>query len=311
MLLAIVAISILLQCAAACYSLMLIRITGRKHVWMFLCGAFLLMIARRVFSLFEISGVPEADQSVYLINEVIGLIISVLMLLGIHGIKLILVRQKETEKALREFELLKVSALRGKSDPHFLFNTLNSIAYLMSIDREKAEVSLRRLSEMYRFIVAMSDRDVLCLNDELEIVKTYFSFERIRFGETKLNLKVNSQVDGKRIFLPGLTIQPIVENSIKHGFRSRGYGTVAIEISSDGQLVYIVIRDDGDGFGDDGLSSGHGIQIVQARLELCFGDRFTFAMRNHEHKGVITTITIPSTMDGLSNKGKFPDIRRG
>jgi LytS/YehU family sensor histidine kinase len=290
--LTVILLSALLQLAAAICAVLLIKITGKKHVWILVCAAIILMVGRRIIS-FDQSLQQFEFASWDFANDLIGLAISLLMFLGIYGIRSIFMQQRQAEKALREFDRLKMSALQRKSDPHFLFNALNSIVWLIAEKKEGAEDALHKLSDIYRYIVDMADRDIISLEEGLKILRSYFDLEQLRFGD-RLKLNVTIEGDISDVYLPGLTLQPIVENSIKHGFSPRGgCGNVTIAIMAKEGKARIAIRDDGVGCDSIKLAVGHGLKIVRARLDLCFGKQFAMEMHGERDKGTTTVITIP------------------
>jgi LytS/YehU family sensor histidine kinase len=252
-----------------------------------------LMCSRRIIP-FCHSIYQGKNFSCDLINESIGLVISLLMLLGIIGIGRIFSERKKVEQALREFDRLKMSALQGKANPHFLFNTLNSIAFLLAENKKsEAETAVHKLADINRYLVDLADGDLISLEKGLQILQAYFDLEQLRFGN-KVQMNISIDGDATKIYLPGLTLQPIVENSIKHGFGPRGgMGTVDISLRVEDKKARITIHDNGVGCADIEHAPGHGIRIVMARLKLCFKEQCSMGMKSKVGNGTTTIITVP------------------
>ena len=130
------------------------------------------------------------------------------------------------EKELNEERLTRLKmkaeleALQAKINPHFLFNTLNSIASLISENPKAAETTIEKLSELFRYTLKDADKSTVTIGEELEIVRTYLEIEKVRFGD-RLQYTINYDGSVLDLQIPALLIQPLVENSIKHGSRER------------------------------------------------------------------------------------------
>lgn len=230
-------------------------------------------------------------QATYGVNQDLamgesGVILSIIVLMCLIGILTInglfysvaYMRQSlEAEQRRTESEL---SALRAQINPHFLFNSLNSIAALVRISSEEAESVTQDLADVFRYTLRASDRSLVCLRDELEIVRLYLNIEQARFKE-RLQVQVDAAPSLLHYSVPVLVLQPLVENAIKHGVsRKEGVHTIHIHIGEDTDPANIVISvsDTGPGFpfaGFDDLlsrSTGTGLKNVYRRLKLHFGD---------------------------------------
>ena len=189
----------------------------------------------------------------------------------------------------------RLEALQAKINPHFLFNTLNSIASLISMDAAKAEQAVVRLSKLFRYTLhrsGASAKNTATLAEELDIVRMYLELEHLRLAD-RLRTTIDVRGNAETILLPALTLQPLVENSVKYAIAPRAAGgTIGITATVNEGSCRIVIRDDGAGLTGRVSESGHGLQSVRERLELMFGERCSFELR--DHNGVEIVIMLHS-----------------
>jgi hypothetical protein len=173
----------------------------------------------------------------------------------------------------------ELAALRNKLNPHFLFNTLHSIIALTRKDGAAAEQALLMFSDMLRYVLdtEKAGHDQVPLQQELDFTRDYLNLEALRLGQ---RLSVDWQVEPEALALqvPALSIQPIVENSIKHAFNPRsapGRLSIAVRVEAATQTLQVDISDDGPGCSAAALAGSHGLGIktVARRLALEYGDR--------------------------------------
>jgi LytS/YehU family sensor histidine kinase len=197
----------------------------------------------------------------------------------------------QTEKKIND---LKMETLRAKSDPHFLFNALNSICRLAYESPEKTESAILSLSGLFRYILASGDRTTVSLEEELAIVRSYLNLEQIRFGD-RLNYSINIPSDIRNVYIPALSIQPIVENSIKHGFTNKkGTGIITIDVKRKDTSALISIHDNGAGFDENKpIVSGHGLTILEERLKCLWNDNASLHLESSSGCGTTVEIIIP------------------
>ncbi len=140
-------------------------------------------------------------------------------------------------------------------------------------DPAKTETALLSLSQLFRYILDAGEAEAVPLEQELSIVRAYLDLERLRFGE-KLQYRIDVSGPVDRVRLPALTVQPLVENAIKHGLSPRGgKGTIVVEVNVTGDDAVIRVHDDGAGFAETLPAGGHGLSIVRDRLDTHVGDR--------------------------------------
>ena len=202
------------------------------------------------------------------------------------------IRKKDQQKS--ELEVLKakaeLEALQSKINPHFLFNSLNSIAGLISIDAEKAEDMTLKLSELFRSVLKFNNDSFSTIEDELALIKTYLEIETIRFGKRlKYSFNIQKSVIDHKI--PQLLIQPIVENALKHGIEplTKG-GEIKITIAEINNKISINVEDNGNGFPKH-VSFGYGMTNTKKRLVNLYETNFEFEIYSDEQTRV--NIMIP------------------
>ncbi len=208
---------------------------------------------------------------------------------------------QERERRAAELEArltsAKLQALRRQINPHFLFNTLNSIATLLYIDPRAADEMLGDLSELLRRSLDSIEEQEIPLAQELEFIGAYLSIEQKRFGE---RLRVEQSVPDElmKALVPALVLQPLVENAIRHGIEPRrGPGLIAIEAKLEDKHLHLIVRDNGRGLPGADLNSsvrrGIGLANIQARLRELYGQDQSFSFGRAEPQGCRVDIRLP------------------
>ncbi len=210
-----------------------------------------------------------------------------LILLGLLGILGLffwyryraLVREKALQGALFRSKNAELSALRNQMNPHFVFNSLNSIQnYIFNKDVEQANFYLSNFSKLMRDSLELSKLDFITMKKEIDFIRNYLELEQMRFPDKFIfEIKVDQALDQAFILIPPLIIQPILENSIKHGFRHIDYtGKLSIKFqkTEKDNLIRIRIEDNGKGMlteqrqrESEGFTS-HGMGIIKERINL-------------------------------------------
>ena len=197
---------------------------------------------------------------------------------------------EQMEKALVEARL---TALRAQVNPHFLFNALNLIGKTAFLEQpEQAMELIEAVSKILRYSLDQSGRMVL-LSTEMEIVAAYIFLQKSRFGE---NLKVVCQIpeEAETIRIPSMIIQPIIENSFKHGFKDKSTITITLRAELSEEYLSLYMEDDGSGFDtsilDQEKGMGIGVRNVQQRLELVYQGKAQF--RIESRIGCYTKVTV-------------------
>ena len=212
-------------------------------------------------------------------------------------------RLREQEAAAVRSEALRVraelQALRAQLNPHFLFNTLHSLIALVRRDPPKAEAALERFGDLLRYVLDVN-RDVLdevAVADEMNFVRSYLSLEQLRLGD---RLRIEEQIDADALdcLIPPFTLQPLVENAIRHGIapQARG-GTLRIAARLDGDRLVMEVSDDGAGASAEsvGGAEGLGLRAVRQRIEARYGSGSSFGVTTAPDRGFTVRLAIPAT----------------
>ena len=200
------------------------------------------------------------------------------------------VREGELQLALREAEL---HALEAQINPHFLFNCLNSIRALVTIDPPRAQDMLTRLANVLRSSLRHDHGHTVPLAIELATVADYLALESVRFEE-RLQSQVVAGPEVTQCEVPPLVVQTLVENAIKHGLEPvPGGGTIWVIGRESNGKVAITVADDGRGFSDEGGGTGIGLRNIRERLRLAYGDAASFSLVANFPRGVAATISLP------------------
>jgi LytS/YehU family sensor histidine kinase len=190
-------------------------------------------------------------------------------------------RNSEMQRLVSQAEL---RALQSQINPHFLFNALNTLYGIIPREALGARKTVLNLSEIFRYFL-QSERTFIRLSEELEIVKAYLEIERLRLGP-RLETEVTVDEAALSVFIPVLSIQPLVENAIKHGLSAKSdRGRLAVTARLVGEEVVIAVNDTGYGSTVQKPSShrpgaGVGLANVKRRLQLCFGPNADLIMES-------------------------------
>ncbi len=201
------------------------------------------------------------------------------------------------QSLLTEARLLN---LTRQMNPHFLFNTLNSVASLIRSDPDQARQVVYRLSAILRTLLRKQEA-LVPLREELSFIDDYLQIELVRFGN---RLRIEKEIDERvaGALVPSMILQPIVENSIKHGIGPKlGSGTIRLSGRLRSERLQIEIEDDGVGIPLDAMPSvfrkGIGVSNVRERLTVLFGNDFQFLFEPREGGGVRVRIQIPALLE--------------
>ena len=180
-------------------------------------------------------------------------------------------RQVEQERAYKLLAEAQLSSLESRIHPHFLFNTLNSIAALIPRDPQLAEDTVGKLASLLRFSLNANQSGLAPLSQELKIVRDYLEIEKTRFGP-RLRYEITIPEALQDANVPPLALQSLVENAVKHVVSERSQGaTIHIHGSEESGRILLEVSDDGPGFSLDSITPEHGLGNLIARLDLLFG----------------------------------------
>lgn len=207
-------------------------------------------------------------------------------------------RQQEVAKLAAEAEL---RALRAQLNPHFLFNALNTIGYLLRASPERAQRTLLELTHLLRAVLRRSGGEVTTLGQELELVEAYLGIERARFEE-RLRTSVDVPHGLRHLRVPPLVLQPLVENAIKHGISPRRVGGevhLSARVEGSGGQARLVLCVHDTGIGSDGgvaatAGTGVGLASVRQRLRASYGPRAELQFESRPAVGTRVTLRLPA-----------------
>lgn len=226
---------------------------------------------------------PRLAVGVIVLNSVLALVVGGVVL-GYEEMRL---RLQDALREMREVRLVEarlreeaaraeLAALQARINPHFFFNTLNTIGSLVEEDARTAEELLETFADLFRYAFAAADAAPVALRDEVAFTRGYLRIEQVRFGD-RLRVAWDVAPDALRVRVPGLILQPLVENAVGHGLapRARG-GRIDVSTVLDDGVLRIDVVDDGVGLsgdGDDLIRDGHGLGNVAGRLRASYGGR--------------------------------------
>ena len=198
------------------------------------------------------------------------------------------VNERERERALRLATEARLSSLESRVHPHFLFNALNSISSLIHEDPDRAERLIERMAALLRFSLDAQQLGLVTLAQEIEIVRAYLEIEKARFGQ-RLSYSIDVPQELHAYLVPALSVQTLVENSVKYTVAPERLGG-GIVVSARGveDALEIEVRDEGPGFDLTAVAPGHGLDLLQSRLQILFGDHARLRA-----EGSSVTISVP------------------
>ena len=227
-------------------------------------------------------------------------------LLTARRIDAVRVTHERFEREFREEEFSKLAAeaqltaLRSQINPHFLFNTLTTIGYLIRTAPEKASLTLLHLTKLLRGVLS-STSEFCSLGDEIQFIENYLDIERARFEE-RLRVRIDIPADIESVSIPSLILQPLVENAIKHAVsENKTGGEVRIgaslrRITPFEEVLTLTVSDTGSGrprSANGGASTGTGLNNIRQRLESYYGSDANLSVHIVEGVGATATVTIP------------------
>jgi len=184
-----------------------------------------------------------------------------------------MVNQKDVEIAkMKELKnQAELNALHSRINPHFLYNSLNSIASLAHIDADKTENMATGLSELFRYSINKDNKTYVSVAEELAMVKKYLEIEKTRFGDN-LEYEINADENTQEKQIPKFLIQPLVENAVKHGLSQiKGKGKIVVAVKQDQKDLSLSIYDNGPDFPAEPVS-GYGLQNLYDKLDIIYGN---------------------------------------
>ncbi|MUG68521.1 HAMP domain-containing protein [Paenibacillus campinasensis] len=191
----------------------------------------------------------------------------------------------------------EIEALQANINPHFLYNTLDQLNWMAIAEgQEKMSRILELMGRMFRIGLSHGE-SFITIEDELTHVACYLEIQQIRW-EDGLEYEVQASKEVRDLFIPKMTLQPFVENSIIHGFNARQSGRIQIKAEEEGGRVRMTITDNGSGLAPESIGShrrkgGYGIRNVRERFSAFFNDNYEIHVKDGEFEGVVVTIIFP------------------
>ncbi len=224
-------------------------------------------------------------------------LIGVVAFLGFYFYELVKkkleLRTLEIEE-LRQLQLQsKLISMRAKINPHFLFNTLNTIVELVHTDPDKVERIVLNLSDMYRNVLNLPEEGDIPLSQELDLISKYVKTEQERLG-ARLEYSVVCDEVCFAMRIPPLLIEPIVENAVIHGIaKKRDGGKITLVVSRKGKIVEVIVNDTGKGFDVAHIREGFGVKSVRERMAIQYKDQGKFEIISEPEIGTTVRLEIP------------------
>jgi signal transduction histidine kinase len=240
---------------------------------------------------------------IYTIIPIVPMALLCIIAYNLHWWRIQVLQGRERE--LRQLAAAaQLAALRAQIHPHFLFNSLNSIAQLISTEPEKAEACVERLAEIFRYMLRGSSGEFVPLADELRFAEAYLEIEKARFGD-EINIQERVDEGVRNVLLPSLILQPLVENAVKHGIsRKIGGGSIIIEAGRDNGDLRLSVRDTGLGMRsiENVFDKGVGLRNVRDRLTKLYGPAYTPLISTEDGAGTTVTLRVPLSAPHAASK---------
>lgn len=221
-----------------------------------------------------------------------------------------LIESNKQEVALRMQSEIK--QLEAQFNPHFLFNTLETIRIMMKLDKNVASNIIVNLSSLLRYGINNEIHSVK-LKDDIEYINNYLEILKYRFGE-KLQFEIDIKNEALECIVPKLILQPIIENAIKYGFEKRAVLNIKVTSVCDDLKLYILIKDNGIGISNERMNylnnllnkrdndtDSIGLYNVHKRLKLLYGEDYGINIQSKEDKGTLVKVILPNAVRGKGN----------
>jgi two-component sensor histidine kinase len=252
-----------------------------------------------------VKGAPGLAAPANLLGNLRADVFVYALVVGIYYLYAYAVRYRERERAAADLELrssqleaalarARLDALTAQLQPHFLFNTLNSISTLiLKQENEPARRMLHRLADLLRATLAATGEQMVTLQRELELVQRYFDIEAVRFPD-RLRPSIRVAPDLLQARVPALLLQPLVENAIRHGVAAvPTAGRVEVRATRLNGTLRIEVCDDGLGPADAAGAEGVGLANTRQRLAQLYGERGLLSLERSALGGAVTRVEIP------------------
>jgi len=242
-----------------------------------LATAIWVQIAKLIAYVLNITGFARPE----LLHIVVVGLLLYLMSVALHYMLLAVEQSRESEVQARDAEL---RALKAQINPHFLFNSLNSITALTATDPIRAREMCIRLSDFLRNTLGLGERESIPWREELQLARTYLEVEQVRFG-ARLNVQMNVDEACSECMVPPLVLQPLIENAVKHGIATMvDGGTITVEGHVNHGLLEVSVENSFDPESPSPRRHGLGLRNVRSRLATRFGDVARLSAQANENR---------------------------
>jgi len=274
-----------------------------------LCNTSLMAVSRRLLA--PVFGLGAYDYGIMLYRypmEFANHVVSFWMVLGAVYVVDSYLEARDRQIATAELEARLAEAqlqnLRLQLQPHFLFNALNTISSVMHEDVDRADTMLTQLSDLLRRTLRAANSQEISLEEELVMLKSYLGIMEARFGE---DLQVDFAIDPElsRALVPQLILQPLVENSIRHGRDARSSRVdIRVRAAREGGRLLLQVSDNGPGIptlATPGWKKGIGISNTEERLEGLYGPDHELLLENAKGRGLTVSVRLPLRLAGATS----------
>ncbi len=263
--------------------------------------SFFVMILALAFLRFQVKeAFPRHTFALESPNWVVRIAIYLTTVMAV-AIALKVLNNVRIEMKLEEQERLllqaRMEALQNQINPHFLFNTLNSVSSLVRFDPDKAREMIVKLANILRRLLRARGDSFVQLREELEFIDDYLDIEQVRFGHDKLRIVKELEPGSLDVVVPSMILQPLVENSIKHGLAPKiEGGAITLRSRTHEHKLIIEVEDDGVGIVEGGTvraGAGIGMANVKERLNVLYGDAASVEIDSKRGEGTLVRISLP------------------
>jgi sensor histidine kinase YesM len=249
-----------------------------------------------LFGIERLGGEFQTNQAWIMFSTFIEYVLVFTVVHIIESLKQLRIKEKQAAELKELSRKQEIATLKAQLNPHFLFNTLNSINAAVMQQPEEAQEMIARLSEMLRYSLDSFEKEYVPLTDEINFVKTYLDLEKTRLGD-RLEMEFNIDDQLKQVSIPPMICQPLVENAVKHGISPlEEGGNIVIEITENEDRIHFSIKDTGKGIKeDDKLKNriGIGLKNTGEMLEKRYGLGSALDIQPNQPKGTRVSFSIP------------------
>lgn len=267
---------------------------GGSRAYLFFAGSLVLTASTMPALIYSLEMNQNRDTEIYLH---FGLLVFTIFVFFVGEDYLTSVRRElrtfseKLETTRRELQEAKLKSLQDRMSPHFLFNSLNTIHAMMFVDLDAAKRALLSLADNYRFLIDLADQPLIAFDDEWNFVENFTELNRIRF-QGSLDLKLSREGDFHGVRIPPITLQPLVENALQHGFRKKrgGRGKLHVHAGRRGAWVRVLVEDDGSGLEGARVADLFGRSLGNIRSRLSYFFRRSFLILRERDSGGVQVL---------------------